>query len=79
MTTEERVKNVVSSVAQVPMKHLVASTSIKDDLELDAIDWLSVILELERNFDVVLTEQEVDSIETIHDAARMFDRRTVAA
>lgn len=59
--------NVVSWVAKIDLKHICMTTSLRDDLHLDEIDKMSIILELEKWFNIELTSKEVDQIETIKD------------
>ncbi len=68
MTTHERVIYMISWVASVPQTQLCPTTNIKEDLNLDSIDFMMLIVKLEKWFDVVLSEEEVESIETVKDA-----------
>ncbi|HQU57679.1 MAG: hypothetical protein KDD02_19895 [Phaeodactylibacter sp.] len=50
-------------------------THLEDDLHLDAIDILLLIAELESRFNVYLSTEEANSIETIHDASIFLQKR----
>ncbi len=67
MTLKENVINVVSWVAKIAPNRICLSTSIQDDLHLDEIDKMSIILELEKWFNIELTREDADYVDTIKD------------
>jgi len=67
MNLQENVINVVSWATKIDQSRICLTTSIKDDLHLDEIDRMSIILELEKWFNIELTMEEADQIETIKD------------
>ena len=74
MNSQQRIINMVSWVANVPPSQVCLSTNLKDDLNLDSIDVMALIVKLERWFDVVLTNDEVETIETVKDADDCISR-----
>ena len=75
MTTQEKVISMVSWVANVPSTSVCPTTNIKDDLNLDSIDVMMLIVKLEKWFDVILSTEEVERIETVKDASECIQRR----
>jgi len=69
---ENRVIQAISFTLNVPASHIHPYTHLRDDLHLDAVDMLLLIAKLESRFRVYLTPEEVDSIETVRDAAGFF-------
>jgi len=69
MTIQEKVISMVSWVADVPATHVCPTTNIKDDLNLDSIDVMMLIVKLEKWFDVILSYEQVEAIETVKDAS----------
>ena len=78
MTTHERVIYLISWAAHVPKTQLCSTTNIKEDLNLDSIDFMLLIVKLEKWFDVVLSEAEVESIETVKDATACIVSKAAA-
>lgn len=76
MEVQQRINSMVSWVAKVPPTYICATTSLESDLFLDPIDVLSLILKLERWFDVALTKEEVEQIETVKDIYDCISRYT---
>ncbi len=67
MNLQESVINVVSWAAKINPKQICLTTSLQDDLLLDEIDKMTIILEFEKWFNIELTKEDVDQIETIKD------------
>ncbi|MFT4663919.1 MAG: acyl carrier protein [Polaribacter sp.] len=75
MTTQEKVISMVSWVADVPATRVCPTTNIKEDLNLDSIDVMMLIVKLEKWFDVILSSEEVEAIETVKDASDCINTR----
>ncbi len=74
MYLQERIIIMTSWVANVPPSHICETTHFSDDLGLDSIDILTLILQLEKWFNIILTKEEVDRIETVRDASSYFTK-----
>jgi len=74
MNTQQRIINMVSYLAGVPVSQICATTNFKEDLELDSIDYMLLIVKLEKWFKVELTSEEVERIETVKDANTAITR-----
>lgn len=77
--SEDRLIQAISFTLKVPASHIHPYTHLRDDLHLDAVDILLLIAKLENRFHVYLTPEEVESIETVRDAAGFFFQRTAVA
>ena len=66
---QQRIIDLISWRLNVPVKHIHPYTHLQDDLNLDAIDLLLLIAELESRFNVYLTPEEAEAIETVQDAS----------
>lgn len=71
---QERVMDIISWRLNVPASRIHPYTRFQDDLNLDAVDRLLLIAELESRFNVYLSSEEVNAIETIHDASLFLER-----
>lgn len=56
------------------VKRIYPFSHLQDDLHLDTIDLMLLIANLEYQFDVYLTPEEVASIETVQDASFCFQK-----
>lgn len=76
--TQDRIINVISWSLNVPSSKIRPYTRLADDLFLDEIDLLLLIAQLERDFNVFLTREEVERIETVQDASSFFLQKHAA-
>lgn len=67
-STEEQVIDLIGWTLGMPSSNIFPYLHLRDDLYLDAIDIQLLIIKLESHFRVILTPEEVDSIETVWDA-----------
>ena len=67
MNLQENVINVVSWAAKINPNRICLTTSLKDDLLLDEIDKMTILLEFEKWFNIELSNEDADRIETIKD------------
>lgn len=69
---------VISWMLNTPTSHIHPYSSLQDDLHLDGIDIMLLIAKLESSFNIYLTPEEAESIETIRDMTSCFLRRQAA-
>lgn len=72
--TQSRVINLISWILRVPSSKIYPHTRLRDDLALDAFDVALLIANLENRFNVYLTPEEVEAIETVQDASFYLTR-----
>ena len=77
-STEDRVIEAVAWELNIPATMLNPYTDLTEDLYLDTIDKDLVIAQLERNFNVVLSIEEVAQIETIRDMSHLIQTHAVS-
>ena len=77
--TQAQIANVLSMLLKVPASNIHPYTHLMDDLNLDDIDRLLLIVELERMFNVFLSTEEVEAIETVDDASTLMVKYAAAA
>lgn len=77
--TQSRLIELVSRNLKVPTSIIYPYTRLKDDLNLDQVDFLLLIAELERSFNVFLSPEEAEAIETIEDAKLMIEKYALIA
>jgi acyl carrier protein len=75
MKIQKRIIKLVSWVANVPATQILPSTHIREDLDIDSIDYMLLIVKMESLFNVVLTNEQVERIETVKDASEHISRQ----
>ncbi len=79
METQNKVIDLISWKLKVPSSRIYPYTSLRDDLLLDAIDLMLLIAEIESSFNVYLSKEEVEAIETVEDASLLIKKYGAAA
>lgn len=79
MTTVDKIIHLISWIANVPTSNISVSTHIREDLDVDSIDFMLFIVRLEKLFNVSLSNEEVENIETVKDVSDYVSRRLVVA
>lgn len=82
MTTEAIKKNLLDSVAstikidQVDRVSLTLETNFKTDLNLDSLDEIEVCMNIEKVFDVIITDEEFERITKVGDYIPFLEAKT---
>ena len=74
MSTQKKVIDLISWIANIPVSRICPTTNLKEDLNLDSIDLMVLIVKLERWFNITLSDEEVEGIETVKDATDCINR-----
>jgi acyl carrier protein len=64
----ERVKKIICEQLDVEEKDVVPTASFVDDLGADSLDQVELIMAMEEEFDVSISDEEAEKITTVQDA-----------
>jgi acyl carrier protein len=71
MTTREQVESVLRGIlvrrGGIPIDQLEGQARLVDDLEMDALDFVDVALELERQFEISIPQDGLSKLGTVHE------------
>lgn len=65
---EERVKRIICEQLDVEEKDVVPTASFVDDLGADSLDQVELIMAMEEEFDVSISDDDAEKIATVQDA-----------
>ena len=71
---QTKIIDLISWIADIPVVNICPTTNIKEDLSLDSIDFMLLIVKLEKSFEISLSSEEVEQIETVKDASECIKR-----
>jgi acyl carrier protein len=71
----DRVKSVIVNQLGVDEAAVTLDTSIKEDLGADSLDVVELVMELEDEFDIEISDEEVDKITTVGDVVKYIESR----
>ena len=62
---KERIRELIADKLGFDTVEVLPETRLIDDLGMDSLDRIDLMVEMEREFDISLTEEEVEIIETV--------------
>jgi len=68
MSAEDRLKKIIAKELSVSEEEVTPDASFIDDLNADSLDLVELIMALEEEFGVKITDEEADRIKTVRDA-----------
>ena len=71
-TIEQRVIRCISSSTGIPVSEITADSHLESDLGLDNLDRVSVIMDVEDEFDVELPEEALENVSTVRELVAML-------
>ena len=68
MSIEDKVKKIIAEKLSVDMEEIVPEASFVDDLGADSLDLVELIMSMEEEFDVEISDEDAEKITTVKDA-----------
>lgn len=73
MATFDKVKEIVVEQLGVDEEEIKLETSFNDDLEADSLDIVELIMALEEEFDMEISDEEAEKMSTIQDVVNYIE------
>jgi acyl carrier protein len=64
----ERIKQIVAEQLGVDEDQVTAEASFMDDLGADSLDTVELVMALEEEFDIEISDEDAEKIQTVQDA-----------
>lgn len=78
MTIEEKVIEIIMEQLEVTREECSLEASFIDDLGADSLDLVELIMELEENFGIRISDEELEKIRTIGDIINFIKSKNVS-
>ncbi|SDE14885.1 acyl carrier protein [Desulfuromonas thiophila] len=65
---EERVQKIVAEQLGVEEEQVTLEASFMDDLGADSLDTVELVMALEEEFDIEISDEDAEKIQTVQDA-----------
>jgi acyl carrier protein len=70
---DPRIVNILTECLDVPSSQIVPEAHIINDLGADSLDTVEIVMRLEDEFDMQLTDEETEEIFTVKDIVNYID------
>lgn len=67
-SVEDKVKQIIAEKLSVDMEDIVPEASFVDDLGADSLDLVELIMTMEEEFDIDISDEDAEKIVTVKDA-----------
>ena len=67
-TIQERIKQIVAEQLGVDEDQVTTEASFMDDLGADSLDTVVLVMALEEEFDIEISDEDAEKIQTVQDA-----------
>ncbi|AKG04606.1 MULTISPECIES: acyl carrier protein [Salimicrobium] len=74
--TFEKVKEIIVDRLDVEESKVTMEASFKEDLEADSLDVVELVMELEDEFDMEISDEEAEKINKVGDAVNYIDSQS---
>jgi acyl carrier protein len=68
MSVEDKVKKIIAEKLSVDLTEVIPTASFVDDLGADSLDLVELIMSMEEEFDVDISDEDAEKIITVQDA-----------
>ena len=74
MSIEEKIKKIICEQLEVNEKDVVPEASFVDDLGADSLDQVELIMAMEEEFDISISDEEAEKIVSVRDAIAYVEK-----
>lgn len=74
MSTENKVKDIVADQLEVAVEKLTMETTF-EDIDADSLDIVELVMALEEEFDLEISDQEIENINTVGDVVKYIESK----
>ena len=71
----EKIQAIVAKELNVDPEKVTMDTDLVEDLGADSLDVVEMLLSLEENFNVTVTDEQTDNIKTVKDIVDIIDNK----
>ena len=68
MSTEDKIKEIIAEKLSVEMEEVIPTANFVDDLGADSLDLVELVMTMEEEFDVDISDEDAERLVTVQDA-----------
>ena len=73
MTNFERVRWVISEELRMPKEDINEDSLFVEDLNFDSLDHIEVVIGIEKEFDLEISDEEIDDVKSVKDLLSLLE------
>ncbi len=73
MSIHDKVKKIIADKLSVDLEEIVPEASFVDDLGADSLDLVELIMSMEEEFDIEISDADAEKLATVKDAFDYID------
>lgn len=73
MSIQDKVKKIIAEKLSVELEELVPEASFVDDLGADSLDLVELIMSMEEEFDIEISDAEAEKLASVKDVFEYID------
>jgi acyl carrier protein len=73
MSVEDKVKKIIAEKLSVDLNEVVPEAHFVDDLGADSLDLVELIMSMEEEFDIDISDEDAEKMATVKDAIAYID------
>jgi acyl carrier protein len=74
MSVEEKIKKIICEQLEVDEKDVILEASFVDDLGADSLDQVELIMAMEEEFGISISDEEAEKIATVQNAIEYIEK-----
>ncbi len=75
MSVEDKVKKIIAEKLSVDMEEVVPEAAFVDDLGADSLDLVELIMSMEEEFDIDISDDDAEKLVSVKDAIDYINAR----
>lgn len=68
MSVEDKIRKIIAEKLSVDLEEVVPEASFVDDLGADSLDLVELIMSMEEEFDIDISDEDAEKLVTVKDA-----------
>jgi acyl carrier protein len=73
MSIQDKVKKIIADKLSVDLEEIVPEASFVDDLGADSLDLVELIMSMEEEFDIEISDADAEKLATVKDVFEYID------
>jgi acyl carrier protein len=73
MSIEDKVKKIIAEKLSVDLEEVVPQASFIDDLGADSLDLVELIMSMEEEFDMEISDEQAEKLVTVQDVINFIN------